>query len=361
VAKHFRPLQILDIRNETDDCVSVSFHVPDEWKEEFKFKAGQNITLRTRIRGEEIRRSYSICSSPFENELRVAIKKVEEGLFSSHAHSHFKSSQVLDVLAPTGNFVLPIDASNKKHYVAFAAGSGITPVISLLKTILKEEPFSRFTLIYGNRNRNSVIFREELLALKNEYPDQFQLIMIFSREKMDAPVFEGRIDASKCEMIFKQILPLSEDQEFLLCGPAPMIFSVRSWLLEQKITDKKVHFELFSDPGELGKPREKTNSVIAESSEIKSLVTIRLDGVSADYQIPVQGPSILEAAIQAGADLPYACRAGVCASCRAKLVKGKVIMDQNYALADEEIEQGFILACQSHPASEKLIIDFDIR
>jgi ring-1,2-phenylacetyl-CoA epoxidase subunit PaaE len=230
-----------------------------------------------------------------------------------------------------------------------------------LKTILKEEPFSRFTLIYGNRNRSSVIFREELLALKNEYPDQFQLIMIFSREKMDAPVFEGRIDASKCEMIFKQILPLSEDQEFLLCGPAPMIFSVRSWLLEQKMADKKIHFELFSDPGELGKPKEKTNSVIAESSEIKSLVTIRLDGVSADYQIPVQGHSILEAAIQAGADLPYACRAGVCASCRAKLVKGKVTMDQNYALADEEIEQGFILACQSHPASEKLIIDFDVR
>ena len=361
MAKHFRPLPILDIRNETDDCVSVSFHVPDEWKEEFKFKAGQNITLRTTIRGEEIRRSYSICSSPFEKELRVAIKKVEEGLFSSHAHTHFKSAQILDVLTPTGNFVLPIDAANKKHYVAFAAGSGITPVISLLKTILKEEPFSRFTLIYGNRNRGSVIFREELLALKNEFPEQFQLMMVFSREKMDAPVFEGRIDASKCEMIFKQILPLSEDQEYLLCGPAPMIFSVRSWLLEQKIKEKKIHFELFSDPGELGKAKEKTNSVIAESSEIKSLVTIRLDGVSSDYQIPVQGPTILEAAIQAGADLPYACRAGVCASCRAKLVEGKVSMDQNYSLADEEIEQGFILTCQSHPASEKLMVDFDIR
>ncbi|HLA57691.1 MAG TPA: 2Fe-2S iron-sulfur cluster-binding protein [Puia sp.] len=361
MAKHFRPLPILDIRNETDDCVSVSFHVPDEWKEEFKFKAGQNITLRTTIRGEEIRRSYSICSSPFEKELRVAIKKVEEGLFSSHAHTHFKSAQRLDVLTPTGNFVLPIDAANKKHYVAFAAGSGITPVISLLKTILKEEPFSRFTLIYGNRNRGSVIFREELLALKNEFPEQFQLMMVFSREKMDAPVFEGRIDASKCEMIFKQILPLSEDQEYLLCGPAPMIFSVRSWLLEQKIKEKKIHFELFSDPGELGKAKEKTNSVIAESSEIKSLVTIRLDGVSSDYQIPVQGPTILEAAIQAGADLPYACRAGVCASCRAKLVEGKVSMDQNYSLADEEIEQGFILTCQSHPASEKLMVDFDIR
>jgi ring-1,2-phenylacetyl-CoA epoxidase subunit PaaE len=361
VAKHFRPLSILDIRNETDDCVSVSFQIPDEWKEEFKFQAGQNITLRTIIGGKEIRRSYSICSSPLENELRIAIKKVEEGLFSSHAHAHFKSSQVLDVLAPTGNFVLPVHESNKKHYVAFAAGSGITPVISLLKTILKEEPLSRFTLIYANRNRSSVIFREELLALKNEYPERFHLMMIFSREKMDAAVFEGRIDSSKCEMIFKHILPLAADQEYLLCGPAPMIFSIRSWLLEQKIEEKKIHFELFSDPGELGRSREKTNSVVGESSEIKSLVTIRLDGVSSDYQIPVQGPTILEAAIQAGADLPYACRAGVCASCRAKLVKGKVIMDQNYALADEEIEQGFILACQSHPASEKLIIDFDIR
>jgi ring-1,2-phenylacetyl-CoA epoxidase subunit PaaE len=282
VAKHFRPLSILDIRNETDDCVSVSFHIPDEWKEEFKFKAGQNITLRTTIGGEEIRRSYSICSSPFDNELRVAIKKVEEGLFSSHAHAHFKSAQVLDVLAPTGNFVLPINGSNKKHYVAFAAGSGITPVISLLKTILQEEPQSRFTLVYGNRNRSSVIFREELLALKNEYPEQFQLMMIFSREKMDAPVFEGRIDSSKCEMIFKQILPLAADQEYLLCGPAPMIFSVRSWLIEHKVEEKKIHFELFSDPGELGKSRENTNSVVAESSEIKSLVTIRLDGISSD-------------------------------------------------------------------------------
>jgi ring-1,2-phenylacetyl-CoA epoxidase subunit PaaE len=186
-------------------------------------------------------------------------------------------------------------------------------------------------------------------------------MMIFSREKMDAPVFEGRIDASKCEMIFKQILPLAADQEYLLCGPAPMIFSVRSWLLEHKIEEKKIHFELFSDPGESGKAKEITNSIIAGSSEIKSLVTIRLDGISSDYQIPVQGPTILEAAIQAGADLPYACRAGVCASCRAKLVNGKVTMVQNYALAEEEIEQGFILACQSHPASEKLIIDFDIR
>ena len=216
MAKHFRPLIIQDIRNETADCLSVSFHIPEEWKEEFQFQAGQNITLRTTIHGKEVRRSYSICSSPHENELRVAIKKAEEGLFSSHAHEHFEKSQMLDVLPPTGNFILPSMHTNKKHYVAFAAGSGITPVISILKTVLKEEPLSSFTLIYGNQNRASVIFREELLALKNDYPERFQLINIFSREKMDAPIFEGRIDAAKCELIFSQILPLSADQEYLI-------------------------------------------------------------------------------------------------------------------------------------------------
>jgi ring-1,2-phenylacetyl-CoA epoxidase subunit PaaE len=361
LAKHFRPLTILDIRNETADCISVAFHIPAEWREEFGYKAGQNITLRTVINGGEIRRSYSICSSPYENELRVAIKRVEEGLFSSHAHRHFEAGQTLEVMAPTGNFVLPLQTANKKHYMAFAAGSGITPVISLLKTILKEEPLSRFTLVYGNRNRNTVIFREELMAIKNEHPERFQLIPVFSREKMDAPLFEGRIDAAKCEMIFKQIIPLAQDQEYLLCGPAPMIFEVREWLLAQKVAEKRIHYELFSDPGESGAAIKKILPEKKESSGEKSLVTIRLDGISSDFQIPREGPTILEAAIEAGADLPYACRAGVCASCRAKLVQGKVTMDQNYALADEELEEGFILACQSHPASEKLLIDFDIR
>lgn len=361
MAKHFRPLRILDIRNETPDCLSVSFHIPDQWKEEFQFSAGQNVTLRTSIGGQEVRRSYSICSSPFENELRVAIKKADQGLFSSHAHTYFKPSQVLDVLAPTGNFILPLNSTNKKHYIAFASGSGITPIISLLKTILIEEPQSRFTLIYGNRSRSSVIFREELLALKNIYPDRFHLLTIFSREKMDAPIFEGRIDVQKCELIFKQIIPLASDQEYLLCGPSSMIFSIREWLMIQKVPEKKIHFELFADPGELSTAIKEIKSEKKEPSVEKSQVTIRLDGVSTEYQIPADGPTILEAAINAGADLPYACRAGVCATCRAKLVEGKVTMDQNYALADEELEEGFILTCQSHPASKKLVIDFDIR
>jgi ring-1,2-phenylacetyl-CoA epoxidase subunit PaaE len=361
VAKHFRLLKIKDIRNETPDCISVSFHVPPEWKEEFQFKAGQNITLRALVEGEELRRSYSICSGPYENELRVAIKKLESGRFSAHAHNHFKTDLTLEVMAPTGNFILPLNAENKKHYVAFAAGSGITPVISLLKSILKEEPRSHFTLVYGNRRRSGVIFREELMALKNDYPEQFQLISIFSREKMEAPVFEGRIDEGKCELIFGKIIPLAADQEYLLCGPAPMIFSVRDWLLNQGVNEKKIHYELFSDPGEAGVSVKKINSENKEPIQKESQVTIRLDGVSTEYKIPFAGPTILEAAIQAGADLPYACRAGVCATCRAKLVKGQVTMDQNYSLADEELEQGFILACQSHPASENLVIDFDIR
>ncbi len=361
MAKHFRSLTISDIRNETDECISIAFHIPESWKEEFKFQAGQNITIRSLIAGEELRRSYSICSSPFENELRVAIKKLDGGRFSSHAHMHFRPGESLDVLAPTGNFVLSLQASNKKHYVAFAAGSGITPVISLLKTILNEEPQSRFSLVYGNRNRNSIIFREEIMALKNEYPRRFQLIPVFSRENMDAPIFEGRIDAAKAELIFKNLIPFAPEQEYLLCGPSAMIFSLRDWLRQQKVSEKKIHFELFSDPGEQDTTQKKTSPEKRESSVEKSKVTIRLDGLSSEFEIPVEGPTILEAAIQAGADLPYACRAGVCASCRAKLVEGKVIMDQNYALAEEELEEGFILACQSHPASDKIVIDFDIR
>jgi ring-1,2-phenylacetyl-CoA epoxidase subunit PaaE len=361
VAKHFRPLRILDVRNETSDCLSISFQIPEEWKEEFTYHAGQNITLKSLVDGEELRRSYSICSSPRENELRIAIKKQEGGRFSTHAHTYFKPEMELGVLAPTGNFILTLRPDQKKHYIAFAAGSGITPVMSLLKTILHEEPQSKFTLVYGNKNRSSVIFREELLALKNEYPERLHLIFIFSQEKMDAPIFEGRIDQSRCEMIFTRIIPLAADQEYLLCGPAPMIFTVRDWLHAKNIPDNKIHYELFSDPGESGSTYKKINPEPVRTTGKKSLVTIRLDGVSADFQIPMEGPTILESAIQAGADLPYACRAGVCASCRAKLVEGKVKMDQNYALADEELEEGFILACQSHPVTDKLVIDFDIR
>ncbi len=361
MAKHFRTLAIRDIRKETADCISVSFHIPEEWKEEFQFKAGQNITIRTKMLGEELRRSYSICSGPHEDELRIAIKKAPGGRFSTYALESLKAAQLLEVLPPTGNFQLSLDKKNKRQITAFAAGSGITPVISLIKTILKEEPLSQVALIYGNRTRSSIIFREELEALKNNYPDRLQVIHIFSREKADAPINEGRIDIAKCGQIFKYLVPLTAGEEFLLCGPAPMIFSVRDWLREKGTDPHKIHYELFSDPGEIFKPSSIQAPVSAESNQQKSQVTIRLDGLSHDFQLPFKGDSVLEAAIKQGADLPFACKAGVCASCRAKLLEGKVNMDQNYALVEEEIEDGFILTCQSHPASPRLLIDFDIR
>jgi ring-1,2-phenylacetyl-CoA epoxidase subunit PaaE len=361
LAKHFRSLTIKDIRKETPDCISVSFHIPPEWKEEFDFKAGQNITIRTPFAGEELRRSYSICTGPHENELRIAIKKAPGGRFSTYALASLKAAQVLEVLPPTGNFQLSLDEKNKKQYIAFAAGSGITPVISLIKTILKEEPESQVVLVYGNRDRSSIIFREELEALKNIFSERFQLIHIFSREKSDTPLQEGRIDAAKCAMIFKYLLPLTPDQEFLLCGPAAMIFGLRDWLLEQGTDPRHIHFELFSDPEASRQTGLAAATASAPKDLQKSQVMIRLDGISHEFQLPFNGDSVLDAAIKQGADLPYACRAGVCASCRAKLLEGQVTMDQNYALADEELEDGFILTCQSHPASPRVVIDFDIR
>jgi ring-1,2-phenylacetyl-CoA epoxidase subunit PaaE len=361
VAKHFRSLTIKDIRKETVDCISVAFDIPPEWKEDFQFRAGQNITIRTPMLGEELRRSYSICSSPHENELRIAIKKAPGGKFSTYALESLKPGHMLEVMAPTGNFQLKLDEKNNKHYIAFAAGSGITPVISLIKSVLREEVQSRVSLIYGNRTRNDIIFREELESLKNTFTDRLQLIYIFSREKADASVYEGRIDAAKCELIFQYLVPLNTDAEYLLCGPSPMIFGVRDWLLQQKIATSKIHYELFANPGDpVFDPLEKS-AVSQIINQRESHVTIRLDGVSHDFQLPYSGDSILDAAIKQGADLPYACKAGVCASCRAKLLEGEVIMDHNYALADEELDDGFILTCQSHARSARIVIDFDIR
>ncbi|HVY73685.1 MAG TPA: 1,2-phenylacetyl-CoA epoxidase subunit PaaE [Puia sp.] len=361
MAKHFRSLFIKSVRRETPECVSVVFDIPEALEEEFRFRAGQNVTLRVHMLGEELRRSYSICSSPHENELRIAIKKAPGGRFSTYAVESLKAAQSLEVMAPTGNFLLNLDSRNQKQYVALAAGSGITPVISLIKSILKDEPKSSVALIYGNRNRSSVIFREELENLKNIYPGRFQLIHVFSREKTDAPINEGRIDAEKLEQIFKHLIPLTADSIFLLCGPYQMIFTTRDWLLSQRIDAHHIHYELFSDPGEKSiRPLDDAAATDAPDQQM-SAVTIRLDGVTYEFQMPYLGLSILDTAIREGADPPYACKAGVCATCRAKLLEGKVTMDQNYALVDEEIEEGFILTCQSHPASPRLVIDFDER
>lgn len=363
MATHFRLLKIKDIRKETADCVSLAFEIPDEWKEEFRFKQGQNITIRTTINGEEIRRSYSICSSPNDQELRIAVKKIPGGKFSSYANDLLEKT-TLEILPPTGNFFTSLNPSNKKHYLAFAAGSGITPVISIIKTTLAAEPQSHFTLIYGNRDRNSIIFREELEALKNRYMQRFSLHHILSREKTDAPINQGRIDEEKCNTLFEKLPGLKNADEIFICGPEAMIFCIKNWLEKQGVGKHKIHFELFTVPGTGSSAKSGSQPSTpsgTSATEHSSKITVKLDGISFDFNLPFDGESILDAALKQGADLPFSCKGGVCATCKAKLVSGKVEMDTNYALEPEELDAGFILTCQSHPRSANVSVDFDLR
>lgn len=362
MATHFHTLTVKDIRRETPECISIAFDIPDALKNEFKFIHGQNITVKTTIEGEEIRRSYSICSSPLDNELRIAVKKVADGKFSSWANSELRKESRLEVLPPSGKFYTSLGANNKKNYVAFAAGSGITPLLSIIKTTLVTEPQSSFTLIYGNRSRSSIIFKEELEALKNKFINRLGIYHILSREKTDVPLSYGRINEEKCESIFRHLIDLKTCDEFFLCGPEEMIFLVKDYLEKKQVAREKIHFELFTTPGVKKSEDRRQNEQVKKEYEGKtSKVTIKLDGVAFDFDLPYNGDAVLDAALQLGADLPFACKGGVCATCRAKLIEGKVEMDINYALEAEEIKNGFVLTCQSHPRSEKLIIDFDVR
>jgi ring-1,2-phenylacetyl-CoA epoxidase subunit PaaE len=372
MATHFRTLKVQDVRRETADCVSVAFSVPAGLREEFRYHQGQNITLRVMMGGGEVRRSYSICSSPLEGELRIAVKKVEGGLFSSWANEQLAPGQELDVLPPSGRFYTELRPGSQKHYLAFAAGSGITPVISLIKTTLAMEPGSKFTLVYGNRNRLSIIFREELEALKNRNMERLALHHILSREQLDFLVYQGRIDVDKCEELCGRLIDLRSVDEVFLCGPEQMIFSLKDWLEGRGLERKKIHFELFHTL-EGGADAARRQGVIAEGrspglqdrSTVRrdevSRVTVRVDGISHVVDLPYEGASVLEAAMMEGVDLPFACKGGVCCSCRAKLLEGKVEMDANYALEADELAAGFILTCQSHPRSEKVVIDFDSK
>jgi ring-1,2-phenylacetyl-CoA epoxidase subunit PaaE len=368
VASHFRTLTIEDVRRETADCVSIAFAVPEELKEEFSFHQGQNVTVRVTINGQEVRRSYSICSSPLDGELRIAVKKVQSGVFSTYANEQLQKGHTLEVLPPTGKFYTELSVANRKHYLAFAAGSGITPVLSLIKATLALEPGSSFTLVYGNRQRTSILFREELEALKNRYIQRFSIHHILSREQMDIPLNQGRIDVGKCEELCGRLIDLSTVDEVFLCGPGEMIFTVRDWLVQQGVDRKKIHFELFQtqtgEPGvgkELAGKSAKGPAPDDAVHEKVSQVTVRLDGVSHEFQLPYDGASVLDAALMEGADLPFACKGGVCCTCRAKLIEGKVEMEVNYALEADEVAAGFILTCQSHPRSEKVVIDFDTK
>lgn len=356
---HFHPLPVKAIRKETSDCVSILFDVPGSLRNEFEFKQGQSLTMRTMINNEEVRRTYSICSSPLDGELKVAVKKVDGGLFSTYANDQLKNGDVLEVMPPIGKFYTELNVSNKKNYVAFAAGSGITPVMSIIKTTLNTEPGSSFTLVYGNRNKASIIFKEELEALKDKFLDRFRIIHILSRERAEAEVNAGRIDKEKCDLLFSKLININNCHEFFLCGPEEMIFCVKEYLETKAVDKKKIHFELFTTSG--GGQTAAVKRQSSGDSSAKSKVSVKLDGITFDFELGFNSESILDAALKQGADLPYACKGGVCCTCKARLIEGEVDMDVNWGLEHEEIEKGFILTCQSHPKTEKVVVDYDQR
>ncbi len=356
---HFHILRINNIVTETADCVSVIFDVPAELKESFQFKQGQSLTMRTTIDGKEVRRTYSICASPAENELKVAIKKVAGGLFSFFANEKLKAGDTLEVMEPVGKFYTELNASNKKNYLAFAAGSGITPIISIIKTTLETESQSRFTLVYGNKNRMSIIFFEELEGLKNKYIDRFNLVNILSRERTDSTLNSGKINSAKLDELNKLIDYSLVDQTFI-CGPEEMLFCIKNYLEASGCDKKKIHFELFTTAGQ--KNKQKIVDTIDAETGAKSSISLKADGRFYDFTIPFNSElSILDAAMQEGADLPYACKGGMCCTCKAKLIEGEVIMDVHWGLEEEEVENGYILTCQSHPKTEKVVVDFDAK
>lgn len=357
----FHTLKVSDVRKETANCVSVAFEVPEALQAEYKFEAGQYVTLRMMMDGEDVRRSYSLCSSPDESEFRVAIKQVLGGKFSTYANQQLKTGDQLDVMTPLGHFTTSLSASHQHHYLAFVAGSGITPVMSLVKTILKNEPHSRFTLVYGNQNFYSIIFREELENLKNIYLDRFQLIHILSRERTETDLNYGRIQPTKCDQLFERLIDLNSVDKFFLCGPEEMILGVRDFLLEKQVDAGKIKFELFHTAGAAKKSGKDAETNGSNDSGKMAMVTIKVDDRSVEIPLAFQGESILDAALKAGADLPFACKGGVCCTCRAKVIEGQVNMEVNYALEPDEVEAGFVLTCQAHPVSERVVIDFDAR
>lgn len=356
----FHSLKVKDIRRETSTCVSVAFEIPDNLKDEYLYKAGQYITIKMLLNNEELRRSYSLCSSPNETDFRVAIKQVHGGRFSAYANKELKVGDVLEVMTPTGNFTVDCAPTKKQNYMAFAAGSGITPILSLIKTILATEPSSTFTLVYGNQNFYSIIFREEIESLKNRYIGRLQVFHILSRERMETDINYGRIDANKCEHLFSKLIDCNQIDQFFMCGPEEMIMSVKKFLEAKGVQSAQIHFELFTSERSAQAKQAYQESHAADQGKV-SLVTIKIDDRSMEIPLAFGGDTILDAALKQGADLPFACKGGVCCTCRAKVIEGSVEMEVNYALEKDEVANGFVLTCQAHPTSDRVVIDFDAR
>ena len=350
----FHSLRIKDVRRETPECVSVAFAVPGELADEYRFVQGQHLNLRTQLDGEEVRRSYSICSGVDDGELRVAIKKVHGGRFSTWANERLASGDAIDAMTPEGRFFTPLDPASGRHYVAFAAGSGITPVLSLARTTLAREPKSRFTLVYGNRRLSSTMFHEALWELKDRYLARFEIYHVFTREEQEVELFNGRIDAAKVQAFLDVLIPPDGIDEAFVCGPASMIDDVEAALLAAGVPREHLHVERFGVPG-------AAVATVDDTEAAEARVTLVIDGVRREIDFHRGQHSILDAGRAAGIDLPFSCKGGMCSTCRAKLLEGEVKMAKNYALEPHEVAAGFVLTCQSYPLTERVVISFDDR
>ena len=360
MSDRFNNLQVSEVRRETSDCVSVVLQVPAELQDAYAFKQGQYLTFDQDINGESVRRSYSICAGVGE-ELRVAIKQVPDGRFSTWANESLKPGDVLKTMPPNGRFYTALDAGQSKHYVAFAAGSGITPILSHIKSVLATEAGSTFTLLYTNKDQSSVIFKSELDDLKDRYLDRLRLFHFFTREPVDVPLYEGRMDADKVAAVQSALLSGSAVDEVFVCGPEAMIQAVREGMAAAGVAEERIHFELFTSP--TSKPAEAVADVApaleaAEGGDQQVFVVI--DGST--HKLDFDGTkTVLDAGLDAGIDLPYSCCGGVCCTCRALVTEGAGEMEVNYALEPGEVEQGFVLACQTKPkpGSARFVLDFD--
>ena len=360
MSKQFYPLQVNDLYKDTENAVVVTFDVPEELVDAFAFVQGQYLTLKHLIDGKEVRRSYSICAGLDDGHLRVAVKRVDGGVFSTWANEQLKSGDTLDVMPPRGDFFTSIDPDQAKNYLCICAGSGITPVLSIIKTVLAREPESTVTLLYGNQRTSTMMFRHDLAFLKNAHLERFHWINIFSREPQEVDLLSGHLDNRKGGALNQRLINISGYDEFFLCGPEAMISEVSRGLRSEGIPEGNIHFELFAASAE--NAREAIARHHARARDYKGLVSdvhILSGGREYAFELSTDGENVLDAGLRNGVDLPFSCKGGVCATCKARLIEGEVDMDLSQALRPEEIESGFILTCQAHPISKKVVVDFD--
>jgi ring-1,2-phenylacetyl-CoA epoxidase subunit PaaE len=352
----FFPLTVTDIRRDTRDAVVLTLSPPDDARDEFFFTQGQYLTFRRVFDGEEVRRSYSICAGVDDGVLRVGVKRVEAGWFSTYVNEEVKIGDTLEAMAPAGNFYSALKPAEARRYLGFAGGSGITPMISLLRTVMSREPKSSFTLVYANRSASAIMFREELEDMKNLHLGRLNIVHVLESEAGEIDLFSGRLDRAKCEALFTRWIDVTSADFAFICGPEPMMLAVADALKARGLPETAIKFELFSSPRA---PRAKPKSAPSPRGAAgAATATIILDGAARTITV-AEGQAVLDAALSQSIDAPFACKAGVCSTCRAKLLEGEVEMEANYALEDYEVERGYILTCQSRPRTAAITIDYD--